>query len=344
MLARTSAIVFLSALLAPMLAPQDAGKGDGERLKRLIPVAIEKVEVHPELTALPASKLLARSGLDSTTLPSLRRYRAHVAGDPRPTEAAFLDLTLRGKKYRLGAAVSPVKGVLGPTLFDDFGKPVADLDRFLSQFKGEGAVRLTDASREPVGDAVKLRDAVLSLDEPPAKKDARMRWVLLRHHLAMRAVAERNGLVLEAAQESETLNGALRELVSSLEQLREFTAHLKLVLEPKEVGQYRAFTDEGHALAAKALALALESKREEALAVVRGDLAMSCGRCHGWQENHWKKPLGEAMRGQLEQAGFKHGYFVVDMDVRRVDLEPESAQAVASAVKAALLMAHGAVD
>ncbi|MBI4880530.1 MAG: hypothetical protein HY812_12850 [Planctomycetes bacterium] len=344
MLAKTIAIVSVSACFTPLLLPQDAGKGDGERLKRLIPAAIQKVEVHPELTALPTAKLVARSGLDSTTMPSLRRYRAHVAGDPRPTEAAFLDLTLRGKKYRLGAAVSPEKGVLGPTLFDDFGKPVADLDRFLSQFKGEGAVRLTDASREPVGDAVKLRDEVLSQDEPPAKKDARTRWVLLRHHLAMRAVAEHDGRVQEAAQSGEALAGPLRELLASMEQLREFSAHLKLVFEPKEVGQYRAFTDEGHALAVKAQALAEEGKREEALAVVRGDLAMSCGRCHGWQENHWKKPLGEAMRAQLEQAGFKHGYFVVDMDVRRVDLDAESAQQVASAVKAALLLAHGAVD
>src|SRR5690606_22882768 len=110
---------------------------------------------------------LARTALPTTVLASLRRYRVELEGETLPAIAAFLDLEWSGGKGRLGVAVAQSGAVFGPMLFDDFGKPLDELDPLLAQFKGQRGVRLTEASLRPVGEVMTRRDAVMATSDPP---------------------------------------------------------------------------------------------------------------------------------------------------------------------------------
>lgn len=337
----TACLAAAALLLLTGLARQQAGKGDGERLERLLDKTIQDVKPLAGLTAQPMGRLLARTSLSRASLDSIRLYDVRIRGELGTTRAAFLDVSWRGgKSARIGVAVNTDGGQHGPAAFDEFGKPQRDLEPFLSQFQGRLALGLSDASLRPLGETIRSRDAILAEEKAPPKQAERKRWSLLHHHHRM---MQAEGLMerLEAARDNgESLRQPLRELAEHADELERFATNLKTVMEPKEVGAYRKYVKALGKATRTAMTLADKGKMEAAGNQVRDKIKRACSRCHTWEENHWELPLEEALLDELAQVGFARGSFVVGVDVRPFDLEPEDAQALAGAVKAALLLVH----
>jgi len=328
------------ALLAAAPSILDAGKNDGERLKRLFDRPIKSVQSLQGLTAQPSARLVARTGMPNSALSTVRLYAVLLEREVIPARTAFLDLPWKGKPARLGYAVTSQGGVFGPKAFDEYGKPLTDLDPFLAQFRGQDAVRLTEASTRPIGEVIKLREDVLAESTPPPKHSLRTRWALVRHHLLMFEAERLLQNLKRAARNEQPLRRPLEELTEFTSQLHQFATHLKVVLEPKEVGQYRRFLTALETEANKASELVSKGDAEGARELVTTEVERTCVECHDWKENHWNRPFGDALRDELDQVGFARGSFVLEADVRRNGLDPERAQDVASVVKAIMLLAH----
>lgn len=333
--------LLLALFPAVLFAPGLGSKGDGERIANLLGKKPKQVEVLQDLKPAAAAELVARSGVSSDVIPELRGYAVQVEGDLARWKLGFVDASWKGKPVRVGAALNG-DGVLQKLgAFDEFGKPLAEVDPFLVQFRGPYGVVLTAASNQPMGDAIQLRDKVLAATSPPPKPDEKKKWTLLRHRLLMRELGDRYDALNTAREQKEGVAPAARAVAEQLAAVDEFATHLKAILKPKDVGEYKklgAAVAEG---AAKVEQAALAGDAALADKLVKTEVKLGCGKCHGWDANAWKKPLEGAFRAERESAGLIDGAFVVDLDVKRAGLDPEDAQAMASAVKAALLRAKG---
>ncbi|MFH0945926.1 MAG: hypothetical protein V2A76_12065 [Planctomycetota bacterium] len=341
-MARTIVMTTLVCLLgiAAIAAVQDAGRKDGERLKRLFEKPIKIVQPLPGLTAQPEGRLVARTGLSHDLLPSLRLYDVLLERQVVPSRTAFLDARWRGKTVRLGYSVTSEGSVYGPKAFDEFGKEVTDVDLFLDQFRGDGAVRLSDVSTESLGGVMQLRDEVLAQEKAPPKKSERKRWTLVRHHLLM-FESDRLFRRLETARKNgESLRQPLKDLLELVAELHRFGTNLKAVLEPKEVGEYRRFLDSLVADATAALEALEGDDAERAGSLVDEKVGRGCVDCHEWQDHQYRKPLKDALATELAGVGFGKGSFVVGVDVRAAGFDPDQAQEMAAVVKALALLAH----
>ena len=321
-------------------AAVEAGKGDGERLKRLFDRPIKSVQSLRGLTAQPSARLVVRTGLPREALPTIRLYGVVLEREVVPARTAFMDLPWKGKTARMGYSVTSQGGVHGPRAFDEFGKPLTDLDPFLSQFRGHEAVRLSEGSTRPIGEVVQLREEMLAQKKAPPKQSLRAQWALIRHHLLM-FEAERLLENLErAAHAEQPLRQPLAELLDHALLMSQFSSNLKAVLEPKEVGQYRQFMAALETEATQAQELLSEGDAGEARERVATQLRQACVKCHDWEQNQWQRSFREGLRDELDLVGFGRGSFVVDVDVKLLDLDRDRAQAVAGVVKAVMLLAH----
>lgn len=324
-------------------AAAEPGAKDGERIKRLLDGrTIRGVGVLPGLTAQPSGRLVARTAVPTTALPSLRRYQVQVEGELHPVTVAFLDLEWSEGEGRLGVAATRGGELLGPTLFDEYGKEMDDLEDVLAQYRGQAGVRLTEASLQPVGDVMTRRDEMLATEDPPPKADAREVWALFHHHRRMWELDAAHEALQRAREEGASMREPLERVEEHLVGLDGFATHLKTVLEPKEVGRYRRFLDEMVAATDKARVLIDKGNQEAASKLVKGKVKLGCGRCHGWDENQWRRPLEDAVRDRREAAGWRTGSFVVGVDLRPTRFEQADAQLVASTVKALMLLASNA--
>lgn len=336
-------LLVVAAPAATAALEGDPGAKDGERIQRLVPDPIAQVRSQPGLTAQPTSRLLARTALPFESLGTIRRYDVDVETDRELRRVAFLDVECDGETVRIGVGAAANGALLGPTAFDAYGKPVAALEPFLAQFRGHGGLVLTAASTEPIGDAVRLKDELLAMEKAPLKPAERKRWALFRHLRLMRESGRLHDALQEARQQGEPLGPPLRALASQIEATRSFSANLKSALAAKDLGRYRALNDELAAAVAEALRLTQEGNVEAAAKVVKGKVNTSCSRCHGFDDNAWRKPFEGALRAEREQTGIRAGSFIVDVDVERNGLNKDDAQRLASAVKAGMLLAF-AVD
>ncbi len=337
------------ALAAVAVIAGSAGSGfcwlgapkDGERLRTLLGGKTGKTGQLPELTAQPTGLLLSRTGIQTDVLKGLSRYDVEAPGETSVVHAAFIDFTWRGRQLRLGALAQGPGLPRALTAFDDFGKPVPELDPFLKQFKVADGVLITDGSLAPIGDAMKLRDSIVKQKDPPAKPQEYEKWALFRHKLLMWQMDDVASRAIGQDADSANLAGALAALVKQTDLTNEFATHLKTVMKPKDVGQYRKMLANLKAGAEEARAAADAGKLDDAAKIAKAKVKTACAQCHGSDANDWKKPLKGAIRARREEVGFANGAFVVDYDVRRGDLPADEAQTIASAVKAVLLLAQG---
>lgn len=347
---RTLSILSLVAAAAAALIPSipaspvaEPGAKDGERIKRLLSArSIRGVGALPGLTAQPTGRIVARTAIPTTMLSSLRRYSVEVEGEQAPVTVVFFDLEWSGGEGRLGVGATRDGAFFGPTLFDDYGKEVDSLDAVLAQYKGDGGVRLTEASLEPVGEVMKSRDEMLLVTKPPPRRDEREVWALFHHHRRMWEIDVAHEALQRARSEGTSMREPLRRLEEHLTELKPFASNLKGVLEPKDVGQYRRFVDELIDATSKARVLVDKGNDKAASKLVKGTVKMGCGKCHGWDENQWKAPFEGAVRERREAAGWRTGSFVVGVDLRPSAFAAEDAQLVASTVKALMLLASNA--
>ena len=333
-------VVVVTGIIGSSIHSAEPGKKDGERIKRLLGGRkIRTVQSLPGLTAQPMGRLIARTGIPTTVMTTIRRYEVDVEGELYPMTVALLDVSCASGKGRLGVGATRDGEVAGPTLFDDFGKEMDDLDGILEQFRGHKGVRLTEASLDPVGDVMTRRDEILAQEKAPTKKAEKKEWALFRHYRRMWEIEEIHETLQRARAEKTSMREPLRRLEEKMMELKPFASNLKGPLQPKDVGQYRKFVDEMLGSIEKAKLLVDKGNQVAASKVVKASIKITCGKCHGWDKNKLKKPLEGIVRDQREALGFRPGVFVVGVDLEARDLEPADAQLVASTVKAAMLLA-----
>ncbi len=319
----------------------EAGQKDGERLKHLIPKGVKQVQSLPALSAQPTARLIARAGVTTAQLESIRQYQVEMTGEMKPTRVAFIDVDWGGKPARIGVGATPTGGLIGPLAFDEYGKAIDDFEPMLQQFRGHGGVTLTEASLAPIGDTLKRRDDAIAATRPPPKPAERKAWTMFHHLKLMRRAGQLHEQLQAAREAGEPMRSHLRELSDHFDEVDRFATNLKVVAQPKEIGEYRKFIDELQGHAENALRLVDEGSAEEAEKIVKAKVKTSCGKCHGWDGNHWRKPFEGVMRAEREASGWGNGSFVIGVDLAARGFEESDAQQVACAVKAGMLMAFG---
>ncbi|MFG0318720.1 MAG: hypothetical protein ACF8XB_15710 [Planctomycetota bacterium JB042] len=340
--AAVGALLLLS-LAVSTASSAEPGEKDGERIRRLLDgKPIRGVRSLPGLTAQPSGRLVSRTALPTTMISSLRRYEVQLEGEVHPVRVAFFDLEWSEGEGRIGLGATREGALFGPTLFDDYGKEIDDLDELLARFQGHRGVRLTEASLQPVGEVMTRRDEMLATTKPPPKKEEREVWALFHHHLRMWELESSHAALQRAREEGTGMREPLRRLDEHLNELKPFASNLKGVLEPKEVGRYRRFVDQMLASTEKARVLLDKGNEKAASKLVKGEVKLGCGRCHGSDENQWRRPLEDAIRDLREGAGWRTGSFVVGVDLRPTRFGDADAQLVASTVKALMLLATDA--
>jgi len=332
-----TALLVLSFVLLSGPGPRN----DGERLRDITGTEANDGAVLPELLPNARAQLVSRTGVPMDVLDDIRCYRLPAADDAGMFRVAFIDANWNGREVRVGAALDPSGGIRRVAAFDEYGKVIEALEPFLSQFQGRFGLRLTDASDDPIGYAIGLRDEILAQEKPPRKKDERKRWVMLQHRLLMWESDDLLAAFEQARTEDETLAPHVRRIGDHLDELDTFASHLKSVMTAKDVGSYRGFVEEFRG-DLDAATVQLEKDPERGAKLAKTKIKMGCGKCHGWDGNEWRKPLQGAFRDEREELGIEDGVFVVDIDVRTAGLRDDDAQALASAVKAALIAARDA--
>jgi hypothetical protein len=336
-MSRSIVFVLAGVALVASLAAAPGDK-DGERIKRLVDKAGGRVNSLVDLATAAQSKLIARSAIGQDTLKSIRRYQVDVSG--AIYKVALLDVSWRGKTMRLGTSTAPEGHLYRVGVFDEFGKELPEFAPFLAQFSGQEAVGLNEASNEDIGTVIKRRDAILGAKKPPVKPQEKKTWALLKHHHLMWDLGAAFSEVEAAREKGDMLAPSLGLLDTAAGAIDDFSDQLRAVMQPKTLGSYRELLKALRANIAEARGLEEKGDGEGAAKIAKARLKMDCGKCHGADQNEWKKPLEGALREQRHAAGFRPGVFVIDVDLRPLSWTAEEAQSLASAVKASLLAAR----
>ena len=331
--------VFAATVFAAAVFAADGGKGDGARIESLFDEPTRDVRSLQGLTAGPTAELVAGSGISLEATRTLRRYHVNVDGELGDYTVAFLDVEMpRVGAIRVGTAMSPKGRVRAAHAFDDYGKVLEQYEPFLKQFVGPRGLRPSEKAGRPIGDVINDRDRILLSDDPPKARDDKRAWTLVRHHSMMWELENRFVALQNARSDGDGLRGPLRDVDEQLAALHAFATHLKSVMKPKGVGQYRKKLAELRELGDKATELVERERRDDAAKLIKGDMKLSCGRCHGSDQNQWRKPLEGKLREMRESIGFGPGNFLVGLDVRPVDLPDDEAQMLANTVKGLLIV------
>ncbi|MCC7171471.1 MAG: hypothetical protein IT459_13570 [Planctomycetes bacterium] len=316
-------------------------KGDGDRLRGLFKEKTRAVTPQQDLLPAKLATLLSASGIPSEITKEMDVYDVQLDGKDGTYRVVLMDLAWSRKAARFAVAVTPEGELHAASISDEFGKVTKDFDAFLAQFRGEYSLRLSSDSLKPMGDVTKLRDSIVNAAKPPLKPDEKLRYGLYLQRAQMWKFEEIERRIDEARKGGKPVEADLKALRTELERLGELVPHMAKTFKPKDLAAYKAFIEGMKTGIDSALASAAEGKAADADKVVVADVLQACGKCHGFDANAWRRPTATVLREEREKLTGKDGMFVVDFDVRRYGAEPEDAQVIASALKAALLIGAG---
>lgn len=316
-------------------------KGDGDRLRGLFKEKTRAVTPQQDLLPAKLATLLSASGIPTEVTKEMDVYDVQLDGKDGTYRVVLMDLAWSRKPARLAVAVTPEGELHAASISDEFGKVTKDFDAFLAQFRGEYSIRLSSDSTKSMGDVTKLRDAITTATKPPLKPDEKLRYGLFLQRMQMWKLEDVEQRIQAARKGSQPLEPELKALRAELERTAELVPHMTKLFKPKDLAAYKAFLTGMLAGIDSAIANAAEGKADEADKVVVADVLQACAKCHGFDANTWRRPVSTVLREEREKLTGKDGAFVVDFDVRRYGVEPDEAQAIASGLKAALLIGAG---